>query len=432
MNLTINRRQFIAGGICATSLAMLGGRRAFAQDKTALRLLWWGSQSRAERTFKVIDLYTRSHPDIAIEGESTGWSNYWPRLATQTSGGNSPDIIQMDYRYIFEYARRGVLAPMDPFIESGALDVTDFSKIGLDGGRVDNKLYGVNLGQNSATVVINKAAWQEAGLDIPHAGMTWEDYGEQCEKLTRKTQRRNFYGCTDEGGQDKAFECWQRQNGKELYTDDGKLDFGEKEITEWFEFWADMRKRQACVPADIQSLSKDTIDTNPLSTGHAATCFVHSNQIVGYIAINKDPLAMTCYPVKAGKSRPGQYLKPSQFFSIANSSDHGKEAAEFISFFVNDPVATKVLGVERGVPVSAAVRKSVQSELGDGDKMQVDYIASLGDDLVGPLPPAPPLGAGEIEVLFKQVNEQVGFDVLSPAEAGARLVEEASQILDRN
>ena len=54
----------------------------------------------------------------------------------------------MDYRYIVEYANRNAIAPLDEFV-GGALQLDDFDKDQLDGGKVDGKLYGISLGANS-------------------------------------------------------------------------------------------------------------------------------------------------------------------------------------------------------------------------------------------------------------------------------------------
>ena len=64
---------------------------------------------------------------MTIDGEWLGWNDYWPRLATQSAGRNAADVIQMDYRYIFEYARRGALLPLDPFVGK-SLNLSDFSQ----------------------------------------------------------------------------------------------------------------------------------------------------------------------------------------------------------------------------------------------------------------------------------------------------------------
>ncbi|MGO8112670.1 hypothetical protein AB9E26_35665, partial [Rhizobium leguminosarum] len=55
MTFRVSRRNFVAGGATLLSLSALG-TSALAQE-TRLRLLWWGSQPRADRTNKVSQLY---------------------------------------------------------------------------------------------------------------------------------------------------------------------------------------------------------------------------------------------------------------------------------------------------------------------------------------------------------------------------------------
>lgn len=138
MPVMLHRRSVLSAGLAALSLATLGGGSAQAQA-ARLRMLWWGSQERADRTNKAIAAYKQIKPDLDIAGEFAGWSDYWPRLATQVAGRNAPDLIQMDYRYIFEYGRRGALAPLDDYIGKG-LKIEDFGKMNIDSGRVDGKL----------------------------------------------------------------------------------------------------------------------------------------------------------------------------------------------------------------------------------------------------------------------------------------------------
>ena len=56
MTMKLDRRQFLLG---TTALAAAAGiSPAFAQE--ALRLIFWGSQARADRTYGVTDLYTKA------------------------------------------------------------------------------------------------------------------------------------------------------------------------------------------------------------------------------------------------------------------------------------------------------------------------------------------------------------------------------------
>lgn len=190
MTFRVSRRNFVAGGATLLSLSALG-TSALAQEKR-LRLLWWGSQPRADRTNKVSQLYQTKNPGTSITGEFLGWGDYWPRLATQVAGRNAPDVIQMDYRYIVQYARRGALAPLESYMPA-KLNLDDFDKAQIEGGSVDGHLYGVSLGANSAATVLNTTAFKEAGVDLPTQATTWEEFArmrlqDRTDHLSRRAR----------------------------------------------------------------------------------------------------------------------------------------------------------------------------------------------------------------------------------------------------
>ncbi|TGQ45800.1 ABC transporter substrate-binding protein [Mesorhizobium sp. M00.F.Ca.ET.216.01.1.1] len=427
MTFTIDRRQFLIG--TATTLALGAASLNRASAATSIRFLWWGSKERADRTHNAMTLYQSKNPDVSIEGESFGWDNYWTRLATQAAGGNAPDLIQMDYRYIFEYARRGALLDFTPYLDK-SLKISDFGQANIDSGKVDGKLYGVNLGVNSSAVMVNTIAWKEAGVDAPTNGTTWDDFAETCAKLTKAKKRRSFYGTADASGLEPAFEGWLRQRGKALYTNDGNLAFDAKDTAGWFDYWSKLREMEACVPADMQALDQQTIETSMISQGKATISFAHSNQFVGYQAINKEKLGMISYPVPADDAKPGQYLKPSMLMSVSATSKNADAAVAFVNFLVEDPDGAKALGVERGVPASEKIRNELTPDLDDLGKEMADYIQMLTPK-VGTLPPPPPNGAGENGFFLKKVAEEVAFGKLSTDEGGAKFAEQAAANLKR-
>jgi multiple sugar transport system substrate-binding protein len=96
MTIRIDRRKFLMGSSALVAAGAAGVMPSWAQA-ASLRLTFWGGQARADRTYGVTDLYTAAK-GTAVEGEFLAWNDYWPKLATQTAGGNAPDIIQMDYR----------------------------------------------------------------------------------------------------------------------------------------------------------------------------------------------------------------------------------------------------------------------------------------------------------------------------------------------
>ena len=112
----ISRRDFNRLLGAGAAFGAVGGLAGRAAAETRLRLIWWGNPDRDRRTNEVVDLYHQKFPEVAIAPENYQWGDYWQKLATQAAGGNLPDVIQMDYRFIFEYARRGQLAELDPFV----------------------------------------------------------------------------------------------------------------------------------------------------------------------------------------------------------------------------------------------------------------------------------------------------------------------------
>lgn len=428
MSVMLQRRTVLSAGLAALSLATLGGGSAFAQA-ARLRMLWWGSQERADRTNKAIAAYKQVSPDLDIAGEFAGWSDYWPRLATQVAGRNAPDLIQMDYRYIFEYARRGALAPLDEYIGKG-LKIEDFGQRNIDSGRVDGKLYGINLGVNSSAVLFDAAAWEKAGATPPTAGQTWEEFAENATKMSKNKPKPGFYATSDGSGGEPTFENWLIQKKKTLFTPDGGLGYEAADAAEWFTMWAKMREAGACVPADIQALDQLNIETNPLTTGKAATTFAHSNQFVGYQALNKAKLSLTSYPKISKDSSSGHYLKPSMLMSVASGSAGVEKAVGFINFLVAESTGVDILGVERGVPASEAMRNGLTDKLNEVSKTMVQYIAELTPNAVA-LPPPPPSGAGELQFVLLRTSQEVAFGKITPEEGGSRLVTEAETVLKR-
>jgi multiple sugar transport system substrate-binding protein len=425
----LSRRSMIAAGIGGAALATLRDFPSVAQSDLRLRMFWWGAKERAERTDKVNQLYQQGHAGVTITGESLGWTDYWPRLATQTAGRNAADVLQMDYRYIFEYARRGALLPLDSYVP-GTLNLQDFSKAAVDSGKVDGKIYGVSLGLNSTSLVYDKALIQSLGLKMPSWEMTWKEIGDLAVEISKAAKRDGFTGIQDGGREEPGLEVWLGQRGKSLYTPEGRLGYDDKDIGEWFAFWHELRKRGGCAAADTQALDRGEIDSSLLSQGKAAMVFAHSNQLVGFQAINKSKLGLSTYPDGGAGAKPGQYLKPAMMWSVSAQSKQQEAAVKVVSFFVADTEAGKLLGVERGVPPSAAVRETVAPMLDELGRAMADYITLISDK-VGPLPPPPPRGAGEIATLLRRVNEQVGFGRLTPADGAKQFVAESSAVLAR-
>jgi len=428
MSFRIDRRRFLMGSSAVLAAGAAGFRPAFADD-TNLRQIFWGSKARADRTFQANDLYTKANPATKISGEFYAWNDYWPKLATMTGGGNAPDIIQMDYRYIVEYANRQAIAPLDSFVGK-ELDLHDFDQDQIEGGKVGGKLFGISLGANSVASIVNTKAFEEAGFPVPDNNSTYDDLMAAGEAFKKANIRGGMKAFQDGSGVEPLLENWLRQRGKALYTADGKLAFDGDDMVAWFKLWKGLRDAGAVVGPDDQALDTGPLESTMVALGKAAVTFANSNQLIAFQAIVKDPVTIASFPRIAKGSKGGHYRKPSMFWSIAGASKLQSDSAKYLSFFVNDKTAAPVIGIERGIPCSASVRDLIAPGLSPQDQISLHFVSNLGD-LIGPIPPSPPANAGEVDTQLITASQEVAFGQKSPEDAGPEFVKTASDILSR-
>ena len=90
-------------GSCAVGSSESGG------ESGELRVyLVWGSDSANSAINAALEIFTEER-DIEVARETQAWDGYWDRLATQTAGGNAPDLIMQAGSQIPDYASRNTL-----------------------------------------------------------------------------------------------------------------------------------------------------------------------------------------------------------------------------------------------------------------------------------------------------------------------------------
>ena len=99
-----------------------------------------------------------------------------------------------------------------------------------------------------------------------------------------------------------------------------------------------------------------------------------------------------------------------------------------MNFFLNDPEAVKILGVERGVPMAKASRELVLPTLNEMERRTVEYVNLLADK-VGPYPPAMPVNAQQFGQFLRNAADEFAFGRMDAKQAAAKLVSDTNAIL---
>ncbi|MGF4043445.1 ABC transporter substrate-binding protein [Paenarthrobacter nitroguajacolicus] len=424
------RRLRASALVAATAAAVLaltacggsGGPEAKSADgKVELRFSWWGGDKRAQLTQEAIAAFEAENPNIKIKPEYGDWSGYWDKLATQVAANDAPDIIQMDEKYITEYSTRGALLDLSKY----DIDTSKLDEAALNAGKGEDGLTGIAAGINAATILANPAVFQAAGVPLPDdKTWTWEDFERVAAEVTAKSPK-GTYGAAAYGTDEASLGVWLRQNGKSLYTSDGKLGFEPSDIKGYWEFLKQMSENKAVPTAsEIVEAEAAPLDQSGLATGKNGMAFWWSNQLPALEKAAGGELQILRFPSKTGKAEDaGLWYKASQFWSASSRTKHPEETAKFIDFLANNVKAGEILLADRGVYPNSEVREAIAPKLAKADVKVVDFIGAIKEEL-GEAPAAPPKGAGAIQEIIKRYTSEVMFNRLSPEEAGKKAVDE--------
>lgn len=120
MKKRLTRRDFLRvggatlAGASFTSLAACGGGGASGEPH--LRITWYGDPETNRAFEAAITAFKQEHPKVSFDSTASPWEGYWDKLATQAAGGNAPDVLVQDALYIAEYAGRGALLDLSPYV----------------------------------------------------------------------------------------------------------------------------------------------------------------------------------------------------------------------------------------------------------------------------------------------------------------------------
>src|SRR5690606_23734467 len=260
-------------------------------EKVEIRFSWWGDTGRNEVYNEIVDRFEEEHPNITVKREFGGWGDYWDRLATQIAGGNAPDVVSMHQFYVSDYARRNALLNLNEYVSSDTINLTDFPESAVDSGKIDDNIYMVAKGITMPAMAYNTALFDELGVDYPEFDWTWEDFTAKLVELKTAFGDGKHWGINDiSGGQlQPIFRYFVRQNGQDLFTEDGKLGFEKETLVKWWNMWDKLRKDNI-VPDAATGNEYDGVplEANMFTTGVTAITQIPANQVNLYQDQMKD------------------------------------------------------------------------------------------------------------------------------------------------
>ncbi|AIF67005.1 ABC transporter substrate-binding protein [Terribacillus saccharophilus] len=390
--------------------------------KVKLRIAWWGDQPRNDYTTKVIEMYEEQNPDVQIDAEYASWDDYWQKLSPQAAANELPDIVQMDVSYLAQYAQGNKLADLTPFLGE-QIDTSNMTEDYVNGGKIDDGIYGMNTGVNAVGFHYNPELLEELGLgsEIPE-DWTWDDYKSMSDKAVAQGAFFDTHLRPD-----VFFDYYLRSQGSRLYAEDGS-GLGYEDDKLFVDYWSMIAEQveKGATPTPDALAQITGIEDDPVVKGEAIGIFQWSNQFVGLKQVAEKPLEIA--PMPGPGTSDGLYLKPGMFFSVSQNSEQKEAAADFLDFFMNDVEANKLILGDRGVPGSSEVKDALKDEVSEAQKQVFEYV-EWAETNSSPMGAPDPAGAGEVIELLETLAEQISYGQLAPKEAAESFRTQAEGML---
>ena len=411
-------------------------KEAASEEPITLRMAWWGSQDRHDKTIAAIELYESLNPNVTFEYEYYSFDDYFTKLKTLVASDEVWDVFQLGGNFPMYLDK---IYPLDEFIDSGVVDVSKISEANLKTTReTDGTQLGLTNGINTYGIAYDPAMFEEAGAELPTENWTWEDYQKAADTITEKLGifgsstflTSDFIaGCSTYIGQQGSLGQYSFFN-----LDLTGMGFDDPQmLTPYIQMRADMIKKGSYPDAGA-SAEVTNIENDFLVTGEAAMTWVAVNQfptIYNVCAEQGRELALAPLPKVDASGNSGALIQSSQMLCVSQDSEHKEAAAAFISWFENDVDCNNILQAERGIPANEDVRAALAASATKGQQIMYDYVDSVSKN------PTPkeynvlsPNGQDQVQDNYLNYIQQVVSGEITASEAAEKTYSDAQAIFN--
>lgn len=377
-----------------------------------MSIMWWGSDTRAQMTIQLIELYEKL-TGLEIEYEFFDGGSYWTQFQAKQAAHALPDVFQMGNNWLTYY---DTIEPLNAYIADGTIDTTAISEamIATTKNQANGDITGMSNGTNARCFAYNPAIFDECGVPYPTDNWTWDDFAAACRTIHEKTG--NPAVTTLEYNSLAYSTVTQWKEGYNFYSMDGTSFAFEGDtapLAYIFDLLTTLQKEGCIADYGIQNEIGTNVEADWIAFGDAAIMMLSSNQFQALSNVAKEngiTLNLCTIPRVHADGQSGMVVRSSQQMSIYKESENKEIAANFINFFVNSIEANKILNCERGVSINSDVLAALKADTEKTSDITGKVYTII--DLIGSFPdaanssPAEPAANEEISDTLKKTYFQ--------------------------
>ena len=178
----------MVGAALVAAAALVASSCGGSDDASgSIRLLVFGDPPEINAFRRLIRSFEEAQPEVDVQlVEASDRDDLIARLSTSLAGGSPPDLFLMNYRFYGQFAARGVLEPLESYVEeSDEFELDDFYAQAIDAFRWDGEATCLPQNISSLVVYYNRDLFERFGVPVPTDDMAWTQFVYRAQQLTR-------------------------------------------------------------------------------------------------------------------------------------------------------------------------------------------------------------------------------------------------------
>ncbi|MDT0611167.1 ABC transporter substrate-binding protein [Streptomyces lancefieldiae] len=195
-------------------------------DGTVTIEMWHGQADLAKKALQgLVTDFERAHPKIRVKlGGGVLADAMLQKVTAALAAGSYPDIAYVFGSDLARVARSPQVVDLTETVESGPVPWKNYWAAARTAVTVNGKVRAAPALLDSLAVVCNKKLFREAGVALPRAGWSWQDFVTCARRLTDAGRGRFGTGWPGTGDEDTVWRLWPMiwDLGGDVVNDGGK------------------------------------------------------------------------------------------------------------------------------------------------------------------------------------------------------------------
>jgi multiple sugar transport system substrate-binding protein len=324
----------------------------------------------------IIADYEDQNADVLVQLEAISGRDYYTRILTQIAADRAPDVMNIGDDAVPSFVDRGAFLPIDDCLADIGFDKSVYLPGLLDPGTVDGQLYFLPKDYSTLGVYYNKTLFDDAGVDYPQDGWTWDDMLAIAQELTQDTDGdgvTDIWGIQLPANWTTGFEYWVAAAGGSMISEDGTQFVGYMDSDASIraaQFYADLYNTYAVAPppADLSAFGGGNSD---FDNGQAAMRIFGIWPQSGMLDNPNIDLGVVGVPSDVTSDN----ILFWGGFGISSTTENLEEACKFLAYYAGPEAAET--WKDWALPAATAVAESPEVADNPFNKVWIDELNEL-------------------------------------------------------